>query len=73
VAIVVEASLSFLGLGVSTEVPTWGGMISSGRSLLGTEPHISLIPGAVLFCTVLALNAVGEKLQRRHGLQGAAR
>jgi peptide/nickel transport system permease protein len=66
VAIVVEASLSFLGLGVSTEVPTWGGMITSGRSLLGTNPYISLIPAAVLFCTVLALNAVGEKLQRRY-------
>jgi peptide/nickel transport system permease protein len=66
VAIVVEASLSFLGLGVSTEVPTWGGMITSGRSLLGTNPYISLIPAAVLFCTVLALNAIGEKLQRRY-------
>jgi peptide/nickel transport system permease protein len=74
VAIVVEASLSFLGLGVSTEIPTWGGMINAGRSLLGTAAHISLIPGAVLFCTVLALNAVGEKLQRRYGMQtGAAR
>jgi peptide/nickel transport system permease protein len=71
VAIVVEASLSFLGLGVSTEVPTWGGMITAGRSLLGTDPHISLIPAAVLFCTVLAFNALGEKLQRRYGMQGS--
>ncbi len=37
-------------------------MISGGRSLLGTTPHISLIPATVLFLTVLALNAVGEKL-----------
>jgi peptide/nickel transport system permease protein len=71
VAIVVEASLSFLSLGVSTEVPTWGGMITGGRSLLGTDAQIALLPAAVLFCTVLAFNAIGEKLQRRYGLQAS--
>ncbi|MGH9133802.1 MAG: ABC transporter permease [Ilumatobacteraceae bacterium] len=66
VAIIVEGSLSFLGLGVSPERATWGGMIANGRSHLNTAPHISLIPGAIMFVTVLALNALGDKLQRRH-------
>jgi peptide/nickel transport system permease protein len=66
VAIIVEGSLSFLGLGVSPERATWGGMISGGRSHLNTAPHISLIPGAIMFLTVLTLNALGDKLQRRH-------
>jgi len=66
VAIIVEGSLSFLGLGVSPERATWGGMIAGGRSHLNTAPHISLIPGAIMFLTVLTLNALGDKLQRRH-------
>jgi peptide/nickel transport system permease protein len=65
-AIIIESSLSFLGLGVPVEEPTWGGMISAGRSFLKTAPHISLIPGLVMFLTVLSLSALGEKLQRRH-------
>ena len=66
VAIVVEGSLSFLGLGVPPERPTWGSMIAGGRSHLNTSPHISLIPAIVMFVTVLALNSFGDKLQRRH-------
>jgi peptide/nickel transport system permease protein len=66
VAIVVEGSLSFLGLGVPPDEPTWGGMIAGGRSHLNTSPHISLIPATVMFITVLALNALGDKLQRRN-------
>lgn len=65
VAIVVEGTLSFLGLGVPPDEPTWGGMIAGGRSHLNSSPHISLIPAAVMFLTVLALNALGDKLQRR--------
>jgi peptide/nickel transport system permease protein len=65
-AIVVEATLSFIGAGISPEEPTWGRMIADGRSFMRTSPHISLIPGLVLFFTVLSLNALGEKLQRRH-------
>jgi ABC-type dipeptide/oligopeptide/nickel transport system permease subunit len=41
-------------------------MIAGGRTFLRVSPHISLIPGLVLFFTVLSLNALGEKLQRRH-------
>lgn len=65
VAIVVEGSLSFLGLGVPPPDPTWGGMISAGKDDLGSSPHISLVPAAVMFVTILALNVAGEKLRRR--------
>jgi peptide/nickel transport system permease protein len=65
VAIVVEGSLSFLGLGVPPPRPTWGGMISAGKSDLSSAPHISMIPAAVMFVTILSLNVVGEKLRRR--------
>jgi peptide/nickel transport system permease protein len=68
VVIVVEGSLSFLGLGVAADVATWGSTISAGRGLLETAPHISLIPALVMFLTVLALNSLGEKVRRRYDL-----
>jgi peptide/nickel transport system permease protein len=67
VAIIVEASLSFLGLGVPPPQPTWGGLISSGKPDLGRAPHISLIPAGVMFLTVLSLNFLGEEFQQRFG------
>jgi peptide/nickel transport system permease protein len=70
VAIVVEGSLSFLGLGVPPDVPTWGGMIAHGRSVLGPYPHISLFPAAAMFLTVLALNTIGDKMRHRDDLRG---
>lgn len=70
VAIVVEGSLSFLGLGVPVETPTWGGMISHGRSVLEPHPHISMFPAAVMFLTVLALNTIGDKLRQRDDRKG---
>lgn len=57
-----EAAFSFLGLGDPT-VPSWGGVIASGRSDLDTAWWISTIPGAFLFTTVLALNFVGDALR----------
>ena len=55
VAIVAEGGLAFLGLSVEPPTPTWGGMINDGRQALQTEPYISLIPCAIMFLTVLAL------------------
>lgn len=63
--IVVEGSLSFLGLGIPPPTPSWGGMIAAGRVELLTFPHISLFPAAVLFLTVLSINYVGERIRRR--------
>ena len=64
-AIVVEGALSFLGLSVQSPQPSWGGTIAEGREHLEETPHISIIPSAVMFLTVLSFNLVGDNLRRR--------
>ena len=66
VVIVVEGSLSFLGLSVSAPTPSWGGLIADGQTFLSQDPGLVLIPSAVLCLTVLALNLAGDTLRRRH-------
>jgi len=63
VVIVAEGALSFLGLSVSAPTPSWGGIINEGRDLLDEAPHVSLIPCAVMFLTLLSFNYVGDKLR----------
>lgn len=60
-AVLVEAALSFLGLGDPNSV-TWGGMIAEGRNQLRSAPWLSLIPGAALVVTVIAVHLLGEAL-----------
>jgi peptide/nickel transport system permease protein len=62
-AIIAEASLSFLGLGVQPPTPTWGVMVSSGSGYLTSAPWISLFPGGAIFLTVLGFNLVGDGLR----------
>ena len=62
-AILAEASLSFLGLGVPPPEPSWGGMINQGRGYLQAAPWIVFGPGAALFVTVLGLNFVGDAIR----------
>lgn len=62
-AIIAEASLSFLGLGVQPPTPSWGGMVSTGSGYLTTAPWISVFPGAAIFVTVLGFNLVGDGLR----------
>lgn len=62
--IVVEGSLSFLGLGIPPPKPSWGGMIASGRTQLLDYPYISLFPAAVMFLTVLSINYIGERTRK---------
>lgn len=64
-AIVVEGSLSFLGLSVSTPTPSWGGLIAAGQSFIRQSWTWVVFPSAVLCLTVLSLNVVGERLRRR--------
>ncbi len=59
-AILLEAALSFLGAGVRPPNPSWGTMIADGIKLLITSPHLTLVPGAMLALTVLALNIFGD-------------
>ena len=63
--IVAEGSLSFLGLGLPPPQPSWGGMISDGKSSIATAPHIVFVPSMVIFLTVFALNQVGDHLRLR--------
>ncbi len=64
-AIVAEASLSFLGLGVPPPSPSWGGMLDEGRQFLLVSPHLVLAPGVALAVTVLALQLAGDALRDR--------
>jgi peptide/nickel transport system permease protein len=62
-AILAEAGLSFLGIGVEAEVPTWGGMINDGREYLLSNPILSFAPGAALMMVVFGFNMVGDGLR----------
>jgi peptide/nickel transport system permease protein len=62
-AIMAEASLSFLGLGVQPPTPSWGSMINEGKDFLRISPGISVFPGIAIAITVLAFNLVGEGLR----------
>jgi len=64
-AIVTEASLSFLGLGVQPPAPSWGSMLSDGRSFLLLAPHLTAFPGLAIFWVVLTLNLLGDRLRDR--------
>ena len=65
VSIVAEGALSFLGLSVPAPNPSWGGTIAEGREQLEEAPHISLVPAAIMFFTVLSFNLVGDTLRSR--------
>ena len=64
-AMLIEASLSFLGAGVPLEVPSWGNIISQGKTFFQIAPWTILIPGAFLAVTVLAVNLLGDGLRDR--------
>lgn len=63
VAILDEAALSFLGLGIEPPHPSWGGMITEGRSFMGVAPWGMIFPGAAIMVTVLGLNLLGDGLR----------
>jgi peptide/nickel transport system permease protein len=64
IAVVVEAILSFVGLSVSSDIPTWGGMIAEGRQTVHQAWWMLAAPLAALFATVVAFNQVGDGLAR---------
>lgn len=61
--ILVEAALSFLSLGIQPPTPSWGNMISNGRTFLMVNPWLVLVPGIALMLTVLAFNFLGDGLR----------
>jgi ABC-type dipeptide/oligopeptide/nickel transport system permease subunit len=63
VAILIEASLSFLGIGIIPPTATWGSMVASGYKYLITNPIISFAPGMAILLVVLAFNMMGDGLR----------
>ena len=61
--ILLEAALSFLGLGVQPPTPSWGSMLSAGRTYILTYPHIAFFPGLAIVVTVLGFNLLGDGLR----------
>jgi peptide/nickel transport system permease protein len=62
-AMLAEAALSFLGVGIPPEIPTWGNIIAEGRSVFRIHPHNIFYPGMFLALTVLAVNVLGDGLR----------
>ncbi len=62
-AIIVESSLSFLGLGVSPPTPTWGNMLMDSQSTMASQPWLTIFPGMAILITVLCVNFIGDGLQ----------
>jgi len=63
IVILMEAALSFVGLGVPPPAPSWGSMIADGRSLMFFKPHLIMIPGLTIFILVIAINLAGDGIR----------
>jgi len=63
VAIIIEAALSFLGLGVQPPTPSWGLLVSEGRSFMFFKPHLIVLPGLAIFLLVIAINMMGDGIR----------
>lgn len=70
VVVVVEGSLSFLGLGIPPPAPSWGGMINDSRQYLQDAPHLVFVPCICLVLTVVSLSTIGDRLRRRLDARG---
>jgi ABC-type dipeptide/oligopeptide/nickel transport system permease subunit len=64
IVIATEASLSFLGLGVSASQATWGGMLSEGRAYLSSAWWLASLPGIAIFLVVMAINVLGNEVRQ---------
>jgi peptide/nickel transport system permease protein len=62
-AIIVESSLSFLGLGVQPPTPTWGNMLMDAQATMATKPWLTIFPGVAILIVVLGVNFIGDGLQ----------
>ena len=70
--IMVESALSFLGLGVPVDVPSWGAMIDQGTQYLLVAPHLSIFPGLAIMLVVLGFNFLGDGLREKLAPRGRA-
>jgi peptide/nickel transport system permease protein len=62
-AVLLVASLSFLGLGVQPPVPEWGAMVNAGRVYLRIAPHLATVPSVAIFAVVVSMNLVGDAIR----------
>lgn len=62
-AILLAATLSFLGLGAQPPTPEWGSMLSFARNYIWTAPHLAIVPGVAITLTVIAVNLIGDALR----------
>lgn len=62
-AIIVESTLSFLGLGFPPDIPTWGRMLYDAQNYLTSAPYMAIFPGLAIFFTVLSINYIGDGLK----------
>lgn len=62
-AIILESSLSFLGLGVQPPTPTWGNLLMDAQSTMATKPWLTIFPGIAILLVVLSVNFIGDGLQ----------
>lgn len=72
-AVVAEAGLSFLGLGVQPPAASWGTMIRDGAAYMLVAPHLMLAPGAAILLVVLSVNLLGDRLRDRLDVRGVQR
>lgn len=74
-SMLIEATLSFLGVGLPAQVPSWGNMMAEGRTVVIVAPHVVLWPGLLVALTVLAINLLGDDmrdaLDPRHSTRNA--
>lgn len=63
IAILAEASLSFLGVGVQAPIPSWGLMIAEGKASMFFRPWLVVLPGIALFCLVIGINLMGDGMR----------
>ena len=77
IAVLLEAALSFLGVGVAPPTPSWGEMLQTGKSYLHEAPYYAVLPGLALTLTILSFDAIGRSLgqllENRRELRPAAR
>lgn len=62
-AIILESSLSFLGLGVQPPIPTWGNLLMDAQSTMASKPWLTIFPGIAILLVVLSVNFIGDGLQ----------
>jgi peptide/nickel transport system permease protein len=65
-AILAEATMSYLGLGIQPPIPSWGRMLSESQNFLFNAPWCALSPGIMIMATVMAFHYIGEGIRRRY-------